>query len=344
MRIFHRCLLKIINIFGINSLFRFLNRNKVIILWYHGICNDSFRLLSGYDERHIQKSNFCEQLRFLNKKGYKFFTMSELLDVFQNKKKIKKIVVLTFDDGYKNVIVNAYPIMKEFNAKGCFFIISNLIGKDELLWTDFVETVIRNSKSVSFQFIYKGQKINYLINDNKSSEKTMQTIKYKLRSITDKERLEHLKQFYKNKNISFPKEFLIADWSEIKSLDSKILEIGSHSKNHPNLPNLSSTQEIVEEIVNSKNEIENNLGHKINHFCYPAGDYNNNLINYLKEYGYKSGVTIKHGFNDQTTNLYKLKRIEAPEDFLEFKSRISGSYYFLMRVKKFLLLNDKKNK
>ena len=45
-------LLWLLNYTGINALFRFLNRNKAIILWYHGVSSDDFELLTGYDERH----------------------------------------------------------------------------------------------------------------------------------------------------------------------------------------------------------------------------------------------------------------------------------------------------
>ena len=193
MKIHRKFLLKILDICGINAFFGFLNRNKAIILWYHGVCDDSFRLLSGYDERHIQKSNFREQMSFLKRKGYVFYTMSELMDIFFNKKKIKKMVVLTFDDGYRNVVTNAYPIMKEFNAKGCFYLVSGLIDSDELLWTDFIESVVRNSKKRKFEFIFKEKKIFYTLEDKKSYENTIDDIKYKLRTLPDKLRIEQEK-------------------------------------------------------------------------------------------------------------------------------------------------------
>jgi len=340
MKLYQKCLLKFIDICGVNVLFRFLNRNKIIILWYHGICDDAFRLLSGYDERHIQKSNFRDQLSFLKRKGYIFLTMSELLDVLNNKKKIEKMVVLTFDDGYRNVVANAYPIMKEFNAKGCFYLVSGLIDSNELLWTDYVETFIRNSIRGKFEFIFKEKKIYYTLDDKKSYEGTMRDIKQKLRTLPDEERINHLKQFNDTEVTDFSEEFVLAKWKEIQSLDRGILEVGSHTKNHPTLINLSSSEESEEEIKSSKVEIEKMIGYKINHFCYPAGKYNEDIIKTVKECGYKSAVTIMHGFNDESTDLYHLKRIEVTENFLEFKSLISGSFLFMKRLKAFLFVNN----
>jgi len=335
MKLYQKCLLKLIDICGVNILFRFLNRNNAIILWYHGICDDTFTLLSGYDERHIQKSNFRKQLIFLKKKGYNFLTMSELIDLLKSKKKIKKMVVLTFDDGYKNIVTNAYPIMKEFNAKGCFYLVSGLIDSNELLWTDYVETVIRNSGIGKFEFIFEGKKIYYTLEDKKSYEDTILDIKKKLRTLPDTERVNHLKQFNDKEATVFPNEFIFAKWKDIQSLDKRILEIGSHTKNHPNLTKLSSSEEFETEIKSSKAEIEKMVGYEIKHFCYPAGEYNNDIIKNVKECGYKSAVTIIHGFNDERTDLFHLKRTEITENFLEFKSKVSGSFIAMYTIKQF---------
>jgi peptidoglycan/xylan/chitin deacetylase (PgdA/CDA1 family) len=145
--------------------------------------------------------------------------------------------------------------------------------------------------------------------------------------------INHLEQFDNIDVADIPKEFVISKWKEIQSLDKRILEVGSHTKNHPNLTNLTSSGEFEGEIKDSKEEIEKNVGYKIDHFCYPAGEYNEDIIKYLKKFGYKSAVTIINGFNDGNTDLYQLKRIAAPENFIEFKFLVSGSYSFFNQLK-----------
>lgn len=330
-----KILLTLFDKLGINAIFRSLYKNKAIILWYHGICDDDFQLLRGYDERHIPKSAFREQVIFLKRKGYIFSTMSELMDMINNRKKIGKLTVLTFDDGFRNVVENAYPIMKELNAKGCFYLVSSLIGGDKLLWTDYIETIVRNTKKGELQFIFKGEKINYTLDNKESYENTMLDIKDKLRSIPDKKRIEHLKQFKNKKIDDIPREFLFANWKQIQNLDRRILEIGGHSKTHPDLPTLYSNEDLKEEIKESKVDIEKKINYEIIHFNYPAGEYNKQIIERIKKDGYKSAVTTLHGFNDENTNPYRLKRIEPTTDFLLFKSSISGSFLNLFRIKEF---------
>ncbi|UCG54648.1 MAG: polysaccharide deacetylase family protein [Dehalococcoidia bacterium] len=329
----------LMDILGINALLRTINRYKAVILWYHGICDDNFDLLKGYDERHISKSSFREQMEYLKRKGYSFLTMTEFVSTIKNKGKFHKNIVLTFDDGFKNVIKNAYPIMQEYNAKGCFYLVSDLTGTDNLLWTDYVETLIRNQKQGSYQFDFKGKKYTYIFTDKKSYEKAMQDIKSKLRSISNTERLEHLKQFGDINIENAPKEFALASWEEVKELDPNVLEIGCHTRSHPNCTNLISDEELQNEIYHSKMDIENKTERKVEHFCYPAGSYDDRVIEKVISSGYQSAVTIDYGFNSENTGLYRLKRVEASPSLQEFKARVSGSISFIKRLIKILQIS-----
>ena len=328
-----RLLLLALDILGINALCRTLNQHKVIILLYHGICDDTFDLLKGYDERHIPKSLFRKHLEYLQRRRYVFVNMTGLLEAVDNKNRLNKFVVLTFDDGFRNVIENAYPIMKEYNAKGCLYLVSDLVGKNELLWTDLIETVIRNQKTKDFQFIFKGEVFNYKLSDSRSVGYAMKDIKAKLRTLPDKERLEHLTQFDNYDLINIPEEFIIADWEQIRELDPNILEIGCHTRRHPNCINLVTDNELADELYNSKLDIERNTRIRVIHFCYPAGSYNDSVISRLKSYGYRTAVTVEKGFNDKNSHIFKLKRMAVDEDILFFKASVSGSYHFLRRIK-----------
>jgi len=328
--------LLLLDVLGLNALFRFLNRKKILILMYHGICDDGFTLLKGYDERHIPASLFRKHLDYLRRKGYSFVSMSELVEIIRGQNEAKKIVALTFDDGFRNVVENAYPLLKEFQAKGCYYLITDLIGTDRLVWTDYIETVVRNSPKGVFELTYKGDKIRYRLDTKASYESAMKDIKAKLRKLSDKDRNEHMRQFENRETGNIPKEFLFAQWEQIGSLDKNVLEIGSHTKTHPNCDRLSSEKEFEEELHDSRMEIEKRIGIPVRHFCYPAGAFNSEIIGRLKGYGYGSAVTTQPGLNDEDADLFSLKRVYVDESFLWFKATTSGSYYAAQRFKSFV--------
>ncbi|KPJ66672.1 MAG: hypothetical protein AMJ43_07255 [Coxiella sp. DG_40] len=327
-------LFHLLDILSINSLFRFLNRKKAIILWYHGICGNEVHLNNKYEMRHVQKSSFLRQLKYLKKKGYSFVTMSQLLNALANNSKIYKFVTLTFDDGFKNVMENAYPVMLQLNAKGCFYLVTDIIGGKRLLWTDYIDVMIGNQNTGKYEFFFKGEKVCYMLNTVEDYINTMTDIKQKLRSISNKERIEHMKQFnFNDQEIKHvPQEFITTNWLEIKNCDKKVLEIGSHTATHPNCTNLRSKVEFKKELKESKSKTEQMVGYDVNHFSYPAGDYNSEIIKKLKDYGYKSAVTIIPGFNDKNTDLFQLRRIGVSDNFLAFKAHTSGSYIALREL------------
>lgn len=319
-------ILYILDKIGLNDFFTYFNKNKLIILIYHGISGKDFKF---NHRRYYPKALFEKEIKYLKKKGYHYITLTEWLKIIKNKSLLKnKYVILTFDDGFKNVIKYAYPIMEKYNAKGCFYVISSLIGKEQLIWSDYIEVLIKNYPKSNFQFKFKSQEYNYILNNPRNAQICIGDIKKKLRTLPNNERISHLKQFNPPNNISnfkyISEDYLIANWNELKSIDKRILEIGGHSKSHPNMESLKNEDEFLEELYESKKELEENLGYRIDHLCYPVGSYNIDTIRYAKKYGYLTAVTTKEGFNTTKTDLFQLKRLNLKNDFLLFKYKLSG--------------------
>ncbi len=326
-------LLLILDLLRINDFFRLINRKRMIILMYHGISKRDF---TYNHKRYLPKSLFLKEIKYLKKKKYKFITLTEWLEIVKNKKKIKnKYITLTFDDGFKNVIENAYTIMKQYQAKGCFYVVSGIIGNNQLIWADYIDVLVRNHESSKFKFKFKNQEIEYNLSSESEVKKAVNDMKNKIRTLSYEEKSINLEQFnFSNNTNNFqkvPTDYLIASWEDIRSLDRKVLEIGCHTKTHPKLEILSSEDQFYEELYQSKLELEKKIGYPIMHLCYPAGSYNKNVIYFTKKYGYATGVIINNGFNTLMTDLFQLKRVNLENDFLLFKYNISGFYDFLIR-------------
>jgi len=70
-------------------------------------------------------------LIFFEERNIKTLTFWDLKRIIERKKEFpKKAIILTFDDGYKSHYDNAFPILKKYNAKGVFFIISSKPDND----------------------------------------------------------------------------------------------------------------------------------------------------------------------------------------------------------------------
>lgn len=104
-------------------------------------------------------------------------------------------------------------------------------------------------------------------------------------------------------------------------------EIESHSVTHPYLSKLSLAQ-ITYEVTQSKKTLESVVGHPVDYFCYPYGDYNNTVIEAVHNAGYRLATTVHQGYaNPYQQGPLTLKRIACHEDLTlaEFAQRLSPS-------------------
>ena len=69
-----------------------------------------------------------------------------------------------------------------------------------------------------------------------------------------------------------------------------------------------------DEIFTSKKQIEKLTQTECLHFCYPNGDYNDDIIEMVKRAGYHSARTIDVGWNDLDSDPYKLKITGITDD------------------------------
>lgn len=113
-------------------------------------------------------------------------------------------------------------------------------------------------------------------------------------------------------------------WQQLKDMEKRGIEIGSHTANHLPLTGMS-LDEAREEVKLSKLLMEWNGMKTIYTLSYPNGKYTTDLEQMLKEEEYLAAVTGDAGLNTFDTDLYQLQRINIPHPtfgLTEFKWRL----------------------
>ena len=111
----------------------FLPDNPVIpVVMFHSVgLHDS-----DWVYRHISEplEIFEEKIIKLKQAGYHFIFWSDLYGYMAGKKQLpRRVIMLTFDDGYLDNWVLAYPILKKYGAKGTIFINPEFVDPSEEL-------------------------------------------------------------------------------------------------------------------------------------------------------------------------------------------------------------------
>lgn len=108
--------------------------SQVPILMYHHIQDVSPSFNSIEKGLSLSPTKLKEEIKYLSDSGYKTAILSELFNDVPEKR-----VILTFDDGYKDLITSALPVLKQYGFRGVAFIIIDDVGKPGYLnWDDLL--------------------------------------------------------------------------------------------------------------------------------------------------------------------------------------------------------------
>ena len=90
------------------------------MLYYHSITEPA------NNEVTLAPKNLKAQLKYIKDQGYITLTMNELRNYLLNNSPIpEKSIVITFDDGYMDNYINAFPILKELHMDATIFCITS---------------------------------------------------------------------------------------------------------------------------------------------------------------------------------------------------------------------------
>jgi peptidoglycan/xylan/chitin deacetylase (PgdA/CDA1 family) len=84
-------------------------------------------------------------------------------------------------------------------------------------------------------------------------------------------------------------------WDELGTLASEGWEVGSHTRTHPRLPQVTGDAELAEELRGSRAECEEALGRPCRSLAYPYGDCDRRVVEATREAGYAVACTVPRG-------------------------------------------------
>jgi biofilm PGA synthesis lipoprotein PgaB len=109
----------------------------VVILQYHHVSEKTPDITS------IAPDKFQRHIEAIINQGYEVVPLDEVVFSLKKRERLpNKAVAITFDDAYKNIFTNAYPILKRYNLPFTIFVATDYVSSDSnqfLSWAEIRE-------------------------------------------------------------------------------------------------------------------------------------------------------------------------------------------------------------
>ena len=174
------------------AFFTYIKLNpKVAVLCYHNIATAEEK--ANYPEENdwiITVDNFEEQLKYLQKNGYKTITTEELYKWKQENIELPyKSVLISFDDGFLSNYYYAFPLLKKYNMNAVVFVVGEFIDNSNTEeWTGDVKTYLTKSLLEKIEEEYPNIEIcshSYMLHKDGAIEQEKEILKQDMEAFNE---------------------------------------------------------------------------------------------------------------------------------------------------------------
>lgn len=302
MKLLRNLVFKLLYRLRVGHLLLYSNRKKkkIPVLVFHKVIPEYDGIWPGIHPK------LFEEMMLLIKRYYTIYPLEYLHS--RPDMDFDKACFITFDDGYKDYLNYAYPIMKKHDIHSTLFVLPYNITNHGHIWTS---TIIYFVKHYSFQEIrefFAEWKQNIRYPDSPSEFRLNLAITKhlcELRQVQRQQIIDSLQSKFEKDNRIIENELL--SFEDLRKLDTQYAGIASHSLTHPSFQLEEESDFIEYEIRESKNIIEKEITVKVSSFAFPFSRFNTLALSTVKKY-YKMSFTRINDFVD-------LKRLKHDKDY-----------------------------
>ena len=259
----------------------------------------------------------CNSLEFigaliarLRARGVDLVSMDEVYERLQRGGK-RRFAAFTFDDGYRDNLLEALPLFRENNVPMCIYVVPGLLDGKIIPWWHHLEELVAGTESLNVRL--GGTPFKYPTRTLLEKSRAFDAIAGFIRFGDQAGMPEIVREFFAGRGAR-PEEIFL-NWREVESLSrAPGVTIGAHSLTHRTLNRLPP-EEIRRELCGAREQIQARINMPVEHFSYPFGGRNSvdaGVFGIARDCGYKTMVTTRNAniFPRHKDALHALPRIQ----------------------------------
>lgn len=277
--------------------------NRPLVIGYHRVVESFGSAAQTAMPSMLTSARMFERHLDCLARSFTFIDLDELgAHIAAGKPFDKPVAAVTFDDGYRDVYEQAFPVLKRKGIPAAVFVVTELVDRpfwqvhDKLYylvskafdaWTDPVRQLTGLFQALRLPADCLGRHRGGL-----TPVLTVSSILPELPLSDVRLLMDGLEGSVGNGFHEVPPTLR---WSDIADMRKAGIAIGSHTKNHVSLP-MESPEGIADELEGSRRRLEERLGEPIRHFAYPGGQFTPAVVDAVDRAGYEFAYTAcRHG-------------------------------------------------
>lgn len=310
---------------GLNAVARGATGRRVRILAYHGVEALDDAILN-WDGLQVAPGTFEEHLRIL-RRDYDVRPLAEAVEYLAGRGSGgKAMACITFDDGYRNNLTVAGPLLNRYGMPATFFVTTGFVDGSSRAWWYDLRAAVRDTRAPDCP-LPGGERVR--LADDAARVRFLAGWEAHLKAMSAAERFGRMRALAAELGaaaIAPHPEFLAAD--EVRQLVSLGFEVAPHTDAHVSF-GWEPEDALKRDIETSLRKIRDMTGQAALHYSFPYGvpagerDW---VREFLLERGLRAAVTTEEGLNAPGADVFRLKRLNVSGDHTPpaMKALVSG--------------------
>lgn len=263
----------ILNAAGVTRIFRAQKKDRITVLNLHRITPEQ-----DFFFKPITPAHFESLLKYVAK-HYQVITIGEINILQTSRQENRKpYLILSFDDGYYDFMEYALPLLIKYNLPSNHNIVNSCADHNEIIWTHRLNNIFNFARENKINLQYHAENgLNLSLPANQKNPRQLYYAVFKILLNTPyQKRMQWITE--KEKELSTSVSCTMMNWSQVTECTKYRVEIGSHTYNHDALSTITDYNCLLNEIQQSKSEIEKNIQKPVDILALPNGQTNADII------------------------------------------------------------------
>ena len=301
------------DLLGVNAILRRAHRHQLLVLCYHGVVTEVPPGDEYFYRNAVPARLFDAQMKHVARHFRPVSATQVLASLDGGAALPERAVLVSFDDGYRNNLTIAAPILARHGIPAMVAITTDRIGDDGLLWPTEVDLRVLRCTEPEIT-APDGSRVP-VPPPGRGRELLAARIRGACKRLGDDDRRAYVDGL-RHGDLPETDDALVGflSWDEVRQLHSDGFTIASHTRSHPILSRTDEAR-LRDEVAESKRRIEAELSAPCDCFVYPNGgaeDVSAATRTALEEAGYRAAFTLCGAPNPSPLPRLDIDRLSVP--------------------------------